>query len=261
MIKKKFLIPLFFTGLLAMNTAFAASEKVIPYPAGLDTTTEGASSAPKEINHSDSKYFKENDFYEMTPSETLILLKNYPTYQQTTEYTCGPAAGLTVLNFYDNKNFDEMTLKNGMKTQGYPIGTNAADMAKFFEGIGWYVDSSLKHEPFETYEAFGEWIVDTLEQNTPLFTATRLHVRIFVFYLSKIISRNSENSGSFICVNILRLNETSNALQPFNYLVCHHRSKNTHFLIVHITISLKFYGAKVTFFFRKHSVCKKKVVY
>lgn len=31
---------------------------IIPYPEGLDTTSSGASSVPKEINHDDSIYFK-----------------------------------------------------------------------------------------------------------------------------------------------------------------------------------------------------------
>ena len=116
-----------------MNTAFAEGEQKIPYPANLDTESEGASAAPAEINHDNSIYFTRNDFYNMKSTADRIILKNYPTYQQTTEYTCGPAAGLTVLQYYGNKNFDEMSLAKGMKTKGYPIGTNPKDMANFFQ--------------------------------------------------------------------------------------------------------------------------------
>jgi hypothetical protein len=98
---------------------------------------EGAAAAPAEINHSDSIYFTEPDFYNMDSTDSRIILKNYPTYQQTTEYTCGPAAALTVLRYFDNNFYDEMKLAKEMKTQGYPIGTNPANMVKFFEKIGW----------------------------------------------------------------------------------------------------------------------------
>ena len=151
-----------------MNTAFAAGEQVIPYPENLDTKTEGASSAPEEINHKDSKYFTENDFYNMTPTKDLTLLKNYPTYQQSTEYTCGPAAGLTVLYFYGKKNFDEMSLAKRMSAKPYPVETNTADMSKFFEGIDWHVENSLNRKPFGDFDEFKNFVTDTLEQHTPI---------------------------------------------------------------------------------------------
>ena len=46
-----------FGTMLSSETASEANDhhvRVIPYPAGMDTSAEGASSAPKEINHSAS---------------------------------------------------------------------------------------------------------------------------------------------------------------------------------------------------------------
>ena len=117
-------------GIFSINTAFA---ETIPYPKDLVIKPdEGAVSAPAEINHTDSMYFTENDFYNMTQTADRIILKNYPIYQQTTEYTCGPASALTVLYFFGEKHYDEMTLAKEMKTQPYPIGFNPKDMSKFF---------------------------------------------------------------------------------------------------------------------------------
>ncbi len=142
--------------------------KIIPYPENLDIKSTGASSAPDEINHANSIYFTQNDFYNMKSTNNRVILQHYPTYQQTTEYTCGPAAALTVLYHYGNENYDEMSLAAEMKTQDYPIGTNPANMVKFFKSIGWNVDSSLNHKIFAEYVDFKNWVVDNLNSNTPI---------------------------------------------------------------------------------------------
>lgn len=142
--------------------------RVIPYPAGMDTTSEGASSAPKEINHSASRYFVCPDFYELGSSPDRVMLFHYPTYQQTKEYTCGPAAALTVLYYYGNRDFDEMSLATEMKTKGYPIGTNPANMVKFFERLGWTVESSLTSPAFGTYEDFQKFVENRLRRGIPI---------------------------------------------------------------------------------------------
>ena len=104
---KKLLIAL----LIVMSlSSFAAAEpvKVIPYPAGIDTKTEGASAAPQSINHKYSIYFDTmTDYFELQSNERRVILSNFPTYQQTRENTCGPAAALTVLYYYGNTDYTE----------------------------------------------------------------------------------------------------------------------------------------------------------
>lgn len=161
-----FLLALVFAS--AHVTPACAEQRVIPYPPGLVTDKEGASSAPKEINHADSIYFKMPDVYSMTSSKGRIVLPHYQTYQQTTEYTCGPAAALTVLYHYGNHDYDEMSLAKEMKTQGYPIGTNPRNMVNFFKKIGWQVESSLDSPTFADYDAFREFLWKNLRQGTPV---------------------------------------------------------------------------------------------
>ena len=154
---------------LCLAPAHAAQQdRVIPYPPGLDTSKEGASSAPAEINHKDSIYFAMPDFYSLPSTKNRTLLPRYRTYQQSTEYTCGPAAALTVLFHYGNYDYDEMSLAKGMKTQGYPIGTNPRNMVKFFQGIGWQTESSLDSPPFGNYGSFQEFVLKHLRQGTPI---------------------------------------------------------------------------------------------
>ena len=157
-------------GILAVNTGFAAQDQPqkIPYSESVKSKLEAAASAPAEINHNDSIYFTMNDFYNMKSTKDRIILEKYPTYQQTQLHTCGPAAGLTVLYYYGNKKYDEISLITGMKTKPYPIGSNTKDMSAFFKNIGWYVEDSLSHEPFTEYEDFKNWVIHNLQQNTPI---------------------------------------------------------------------------------------------
>lgn len=143
--------------------------RVIPFPPEAETNIDGASAAPAEINHKGSVYFDTGiDFYEAASTDSRIILKHYPTYQQTTEYTCGPAAALTVLYYYGVEKYNEASLAVGMKTQGYPIGTNPKDMLAFFDGIGWKTQSSLTHPRFEEYADFMKFVRENLSAGIPI---------------------------------------------------------------------------------------------
>ena len=170
---KKCLLLLLMLIALGAGTALAQSAdgqmpQVIPYPEGLDTKSEGASAAPPEINHQPSRYFTALDYYNMQPDNNLTILSHYPTYQQATEYTCAPAAGLTVLHYFGFSQYDEMGLAKEMKTQGYPIGTNPKDMAEFFRRIGWHVETSLEGKGFDSYEAFAGFVQKELKAGHPI---------------------------------------------------------------------------------------------
>ena len=122
--------------------------------------------AKAEINHTASIYYPQINFYEMTSTTDRIILTHYPTYQQTTEYTCGPASALTVLNYFGDKNFDEKTLAKTMETKPQ-IGTSLGNMVKFFKSIGWEVQSSLDAPPFDEYE-FQKFVVENLSAGKPI---------------------------------------------------------------------------------------------
>ena len=165
--QKLFALLLFLT--LCVNAAFCEELRVIPYPEGTDTQSEGASSAPAIINHKFSIYFDTmTDYYELADSQNRIILTHYPTYQQTKENTCGPAAALTVLYWFGVKDYTEASLAVEMKTQPYPIGTSPDNMLAFFKRIGWKTDSSLTHERFASYEAFRDFVLDNLKSGVPI---------------------------------------------------------------------------------------------
>ena len=123
--------------------------------------------APPEMNHNDSIYFAHPDFYNMTSDGERVILTNYRTYQQTTLYTCGPACALTVLNYFGENTFDEMTIAKAMKTDPRR-GTSLAKVVKFFRNIGWEVDSSISNKPMESYEDFRDFVLKNLRQGHPI---------------------------------------------------------------------------------------------
>ena len=144
------------------------AERVIPYPEGLDTQSEGASSAPAVINHKGSVYFDtKTDYYEAVSSDSRIILRHYPTYQQTKENTCGPASALTVLWYYGVKDYTEEMLAREMKTKPN-VGTNPKDMLAFFERLGWKTESSLTHPKFGEYDEFMAFVREKLSAGIPI---------------------------------------------------------------------------------------------
>ena len=161
----------------------------IEYPYGYDTTSSGASSFANIGDHKDSPYFSQLDVYNLESYDTLTILSNFETYQQTTEYTCGPASALMVLNHFGETNYDELQISEMMKChkdlngnnlvepgvaneQG-EIGTSTDRMVSFFEEIGWEVDSSLVKAQedgytFYDYNDFKDFVLENLNNNTPI---------------------------------------------------------------------------------------------
>lgn len=80
-----------------------SNENQIPYPSNYDTKSAGASSYNGLANVPKSPYFQQLDFYNMQPTDSLVLLPKFRTYQQTTEYTCGPAAALMVVEHFQGR--------------------------------------------------------------------------------------------------------------------------------------------------------------
>lgn len=151
---------------LIFGACSAAPLRHVPYPEG---KLEGAAAVmPETINHADSPYFAMPDIFEMKSTNTRTVLSHFPTYEQTTEYTCGPAAALTVLYYYGDMAHTEKELAEAMKTRPYPYGTNPRDMAAGLRSLGYTVRTSVEEKPFATYEAFRDFLVSELKNGHPV---------------------------------------------------------------------------------------------
>ena len=142
----------------------------IAYPEDYPTASDeyGASAFAGSLNHGDSKYYIIHDFYNMTSGDGLHILSNFETYQQTTEYTCGAASALMVLNWFGEKNYDEMQIGDLVEIDTSK-GTSVEGMVKFFTELDWdvdyHADTDFRFESIEDAEAY---LIETIDAGVPV---------------------------------------------------------------------------------------------
>ncbi len=98
---------------------------------------------PPPDNPESSNYYVLNIKDDPSPGKTLL---NFNSYQQTTEYTCGPAAVLSLMHYF-GKEGDEMTIAGEMGTS--PLtGTTPEQMTTWLNNHGftasWQEEGSLE---------------------------------------------------------------------------------------------------------------------
>lgn len=115
-----------------------------------------------------SRYYVFNDFFNMESDETLHILTHFQTYQQTTEYTCGAACSLMVLNWFGKSRYHEMLV--GQLIESIPgKGSTVENIADFFDLIGWEVDYHADTElRFQEPEDFERYVIDSIDNHTPV---------------------------------------------------------------------------------------------
>ena len=123
-----------------------SDEMKIPYATDL-SPEDGADSVERAGDHENSPYFAHPDVYNMESTDTLTVLHNFKTQQQTSEWSCGVTSALMVLEWYDMLgDWNEETLAalrhslDGTDLEGYP-GTTLA------QAVAYYQD----HEPKGEY--------------------------------------------------------------------------------------------------------------
>lgn len=129
---------------------------------------DGASAFSGKMNHANSRYYVFNDYYNMQRDETLHILSHFETYQQTTEFTCGAACALMVLNWYGAKKYHEIAVSQLIES--HPTkGSTVENIADFFDLIGWHVEhhasTNLKFDSLESFEAS---VIDHIDRGIPI---------------------------------------------------------------------------------------------
>jgi hypothetical protein len=126
---------------------------------GADGYYEGGAAyfTERDGDHAGSPYFAKLDFYNMTSGGTLTLLPKYKTVQQTSEWSCGPAAALTVMEYFGNPGgLDEMAVSE-LRPQGLdPSATSLDEMLEIFEKAGGF-------DVVSTRDFEGEFWLDTIQ--------------------------------------------------------------------------------------------------
>lgn len=110
-------------GCLMLASVAVSAGETIPYPAGI--TRGGAARYLGILDHDPSPYFTHPDVYAMGNTGSRVVLPHFRTYQQTTEYTCGPAAVVMAAD-YDGVRLHELEIAT--EAIGYDdLGTPSQD--------------------------------------------------------------------------------------------------------------------------------------
>ena len=129
---------------------------------------DGASAFSGKMNHANSRYYVFNDYYNMQSDETLHILSHFETYQQTTEFTCGAACALMVLNWYGAKRYHELAVSQLIESHP-PKGSTVENIADFFDLIGWNVEHHASTElKFDSLESFEASVIDYIDRGIPI---------------------------------------------------------------------------------------------
>ncbi len=142
----------------------------IGYPETLQTTGDeyGADAFAHELDHSDSRYYVVNDYYNMESDETLHIIPRFQTYQQTTEYTCGCAAAVMVLEHYGVNSYDEMQIAKLAGTHE-TMGTSVEGLRDFFLAAGFAVDCHADtNYRFDSIESCEEYFLQQIDAGNPI---------------------------------------------------------------------------------------------
>ncbi len=133
----------------------------MPYPDRYTPhlSERGATAYIGKMDHADSKYYVFHDFYNMKSEGTLHILSHFETYQQTTEYTCGAASALMVLNWFHAPKYHELLV--GQLVESVPIlGIKVENIADFFDLIDWNVEYHAAADTrFDSAKAFEESVI------------------------------------------------------------------------------------------------------
>lgn len=136
-------------------------------------------------NHTDSNYYKINDFYNMGSKGTRTLLKNYTVLQQTMHSSCGICAVGSVLKYYGSEEsyYDlELSYLNKYESTTYDhvngSGSTVINHHLTLQEMGYKTEynSTVKGymPPYDTFEKYTQFIRTNLENGKPIVVSTNL---------------------------------------------------------------------------------------
>ena len=171
---KKFLSLLLAAVMLLTSVAALADGNYtdeMKFDDGIDLSIEdGADSVERAGDHVNSPYFNTLDFYNMESTDTLTILSHFKTIQQSSEWSCGVASALMVLEWYGLRgDYNEESLA-ALRPQGLEAGaTSLSQMVAMFDGVGGFDCYSAIDAGEDVYEIFTfDYIQETLKAGNPI---------------------------------------------------------------------------------------------
>ncbi len=103
-----------------------------------DFNDYGASAVERQGDHVNSPYFYNMDIYHVEPTDSLAILPQFQTIQQTSWWSCGVSATEMVLNYFGARGeWNEETLANLREDHAdQHMGTCLDQIIDMFEAVG-----------------------------------------------------------------------------------------------------------------------------
>lgn len=148
----------------------------------VDGKIEGAASVEGKIDVQNSPYFTVPDYYNGDVSDTLILLKHFKTYQQTSERSCGAASIIMIANYLNGEVLSEDELDKEMDIRYYDnpredgsYGASTASVIEALQKRGYTVTSSYDTADangysFHSEKEFADYLKQELSAGHPIMT-------------------------------------------------------------------------------------------
>lgn len=146
-----------------------SDEMKIPYSCDL-SPDDGADSVERLGDHKNSPYFNTLDFYNMKSDDTLTILSNFKTQQQTSEWSCGVSSAMMVMEWYGKLgDYNEETLAAYRDNGLTPGATSLRQAIEIFEGVGGFDVYSTYDCRDNVYDVFTfDFIKQTLADGNPI---------------------------------------------------------------------------------------------
>ena len=151
--------------LIACSSQNNLSQNKIPIIQAVEENISGAASQEGKVNIKNSPYYKNIDFYNSSPTKTLVKLEKFKTYQQTCEWSCGACCALMALNYFNINNVSEKDLVEEMDIRSFDnpredgsFGATTDSIVNVFKNRGFNVTSS-----FDTQQEDGKSFNNSLD--------------------------------------------------------------------------------------------------
>lgn len=145
------------------------------------TTREGAASVERKFDHKGTPYFAHPDIFHMKSTSTRTILTGFHTLQQSSEWSCGPAAALMALQWYGKAGtYTEENLANfrhslqDVHVEGFPDGypgTTLHQMEDIFNRVGGFTCEDSDTYKKENKMLTPQQIQEELKQGHPILVA------------------------------------------------------------------------------------------
>ena len=137
----------------------------IPFPVGI--VLDGSAAIQSQFDLQGSPYFPRIDFFNMKSFGSLVILEKFKTFQQATEFTCGPATIVMLLHHYGiDYEFGDRLLYELRTNKERPEST-LKDLITMLESTGdWEIFSTFDLE--DPSQVPVEMLIESLKDGKPI---------------------------------------------------------------------------------------------